>query len=286
MNQRHLGPGECRIKQVRRLGAGGLGYVDEVTIIASRHYALPRGARFARKQLHERWAREPTAIERFIREISTLQRLRHPNIITIRAVNAPGGIVPFYVMDLCSQSMRDLLRKRRAPIPLRTVLSWGHALAGALAYAHEKGVIHRDIKPENVLLSKQGVPVIADWGLGYFVHQMSRVLQPLTAAGLGTEYYASEEQWRTGKCGVTGDVYSLGITLAELARGEPMRLATRAVGSGINDEVVPGTSVGARYFTKVIRRMTFQAPEHRIQSMAEVRNHMRIAAQLLHIRTC
>ncbi|TQF13450.1 serine/threonine protein kinase [Myxococcus llanfairpwllgwyngyllgogerychwyrndrobwllllantysiliogogogochensis] len=284
MLQTSLQSGQCRFRVVRHLGTGGLGRVDEIRIIESLNPSLPQGARFARKQLNEQWAREPTAKKRLAREIAALRQMEHPNIITLRGVSVFGGKDLFYVMDLCHQSSRDLLRNQRSSLPLRTVLKWGGDLSAALAYAHEEGFLHRDLKPDNILLTRHGTPVIADWGLGYFVHQTSRVLQPLTVAGMGTEYYCSREQWLTGKCGETGDVYSLGITLAEFARGEQVPLATEAVGSGITDDVVPVSSRGAAHFNSIIKRMTHPVPRRRIQTMEEVEVELRVAASLMRMR--
>jgi len=85
---------------------------------------------------------------------------------------------------------------------------------------------------------------------------------------MGTHYYCSLEQWTTGKCGVTGDVYSLGVVLAELAAGRALPISP--VGVGIQQDVVPGVGWVAQQLNATVRRMTAFTASSRFQSMAEV----------------
>jgi serine/threonine protein kinase len=128
-----------------------------------------------------------------------------------------------------------------------------------------------------VLFNGGGPLVIADWGLGYFVHRESQVLQQLTVGGMGTEYYCSPEQWATGKCGSTGDIYSLGMTLDEWVTGRQRPIT---VGAGL-DGTAPsgGRTPGALRFDALLRQMTRFASRERPTSMRIVASELRAAAE-------
>jgi serine/threonine-protein kinase len=275
-----LAYGQARFIWGRALGAGGLGRVDEV-IITESNWGLPVGSRLACKRLNANWQNHPQARERFEREIAALRQMSHPCIVTVKGENLPGSAERFYVMPLYSRSLRDLLTTMPNGIPWTNAAMAVATLADAMAYAHSEGFIHRDIKPENILLDTSNQPVIADWGLGYFIHKESKVLLQLTRGGMGTEYYCSLEQWNTGKCDETGDIYSLGVMLAEIVSG--YQLPISFVGMGIEQNVVSDNTYGAQQFNSIIKNMTHLMPQSRIQSMAAVARQLREAVMFANI---
>jgi serine/threonine-protein kinase len=123
------------------------------------------------------------------------------------------------------ESLRARL-DREKHLPVDDVVKLGVAIAGALAYAHDHGVIHRDLKPENVLL-QHGEAVVADFGIALAVSNAggSRVTQ--TGLSLGTPHYMSPEQ-ATGDRAIDGrsDIYSLAAVLYEMLGGEPPHSGT------------------------------------------------------------
>ncbi len=153
-------------------------------------------------------------------------------------------------MPLYPRSLRHLLMKTQQGFGWSNVAGFGIAIARAMEYAHSNGFKHRDLKPENILLDDGNNPVIADWGLGYFIHKESKVLQ-LTKAGMGTEYYCCREQWLTGKCDNTGDIYFLGLVLAELATGTRRDIM---VGMGCRTMSFSTTPMARRYSIRSSRR--------------------------------
>jgi serine/threonine protein kinase len=266
--------GQFNFKWGRPLGAGGLGKVDEI-IITDSNCTLPVGSSLACKRLNAQWKDQPLARERFEREIAALRQMSHPAIVTVQAENLRGSNERFYMMPLYPKSLRDLLAATPSGFAWASAATFVAHLADALSYAHTKGFIHRDIKPENILLSASNEPIIADWGLGYFIHKESKVLQQLTRGGMGTEYYCSLEQWNTGKCNETGDVYSLGVMLAELIRGQ--QLPMTYVGMGISQDVVSNNTYGAQSLNTIIKTMTHFLPQSRVQSMERVAYQLREA---------
>jgi serine/threonine-protein kinase len=266
-------PGQFSVQSVQVLGQGGLGIVDEVEVVAgNRSYEI--GTRLARKRLGPQWANDGGAQERFEREIEMLRSMRHPNIVSLAGVSLPGG-ERWYAMPLFrSGSMRRWLQSGGRFQRFHDAARFVAKVADALAYAHSLGFVHRDLKPENILISDAGEPVLADWGLGQFVHLHSKVLDLTRGGPMGTHYYCSLEQWNTGKCGETGDIYSLGVVLAELALGHALPMAS--VGIGIQRDVAVGGDWAARHFNTTVRRMTAFAAASRFQSMTEVVRALRL----------
>jgi eukaryotic-like serine/threonine-protein kinase len=158
--------------------------------------------------------------ERFLREIETTANLRHPHILPLYDSGEIGGAL-YYVMPLVEgESLRDRLA-REGQLPLDDAIGIAREVAGALAYAHARGVVHRDIKPENILL-ESGHAVVTDFGIARAVRAAGR--ESLTGAGvsLGTPVYMSPEQ-AAGEREIDGrsDLYSLGCVLYEMLAGQP-----------------------------------------------------------------
>jgi serine/threonine protein kinase len=211
---------------------------------------------------------------RFEREISALQTMSHRNIVTFEGENLPEGTERFYVMPVYSNTLRRYVATGRNRDDWRFFADLAVTLADAMQYAHGLGFIHRDLKPENILFNGGGPLVIADWGLGYFVHRNSIVLQHLTRGGMGTEYYCSLEQWNTGKCDGRGDIYALGMLLDECINGVQRSIT---VGMGVNGPVTKEDSLAARKFNALVRQMTQPFAASRPSSMREVVEQLRYA---------
>jgi len=161
--------------------------------------------------------------ERFAREIKLLARLRHPFILPLLDSGETAGALYFVMPYIDGESLRARLA-REGRLPIEEAVELARSVADALAYAHGEGVVHRDVKPENVLLSRQGHPVLADFGIAAGKTMSGDSAGQLTAVGLalGTTAYMSPEQ-ALGEPNIDGrsDIYSLGITLYEMLAGRP-----------------------------------------------------------------
>src|SRR5439155_4995973 len=148
-------------------------------------------------------------------------RLQHPHILPLYDSGAAAGLL-YYVMPYVEgESLRDRLTREKQ-LPQDDALRIATEVAGALAYAHSRGVVHRDIKPENIMLSG-GTAVVADFGIAHAVTAAGDA-QHLTQTGtvIGTPAYMSPEQ-ATGSTEIDGrsDQYSLACVVYEMLVGEP-----------------------------------------------------------------
>ena len=159
-------------------------------------------------------------VERFLSEIRVTANLQHPNLLPLFDSGSADGLL-FYVMPFVDgETLRHRL-EREKQLPIDEAIRIASAIASALAYAHERGVIHRDLKPENILI-QAGQPVIADFGIALAVSNAGGARITQTGLSLGTPQYMSPEQ-ATGDRVIDGraDIYSLGAILYEMLTGEP-----------------------------------------------------------------
>ena len=163
-------------------------------------------------------------VQRFQREIAVVSTLQHAHILPLYdsgEVQGPGGApLLFYVMPyVAGESLRSKLA-REHQLPLEDALALARDVAGALDYAHRKGVVHRDIKPENILLSEHQA-IVADFGIARAFDSTGDVRLTETGMSIGTPAYMSPEQGTGGDIDGRSDIYSLGCVLYEMLAGEP-----------------------------------------------------------------
>ena len=166
--------------------------------------------------------------ERFLAEIKTTANLTHPHILPLHDSGEADGFL-FYVMPhIEGESLRERI-DREKQLGVDDALAITQKVANALDYAHGHGVVHRDIKPGNILLSEQGEPLVADFGIALAVAQAGGGRITETGLSLGTPHYMSPEQ-ATGDRDVDprSDVYALGCVLYEMLAGQPPFSATTA----------------------------------------------------------
>lgn len=154
--------------------------------------------------------------QRFLREAQAAGILNHPGIVTVHdaGFDEESGL-SFIAMEFIEgRSLKEVMRGGR-PFTYSEVAAVGGALAGALAYAHSKGVVHRDIKPANIIITAQGLVKITDFG----VARLESSNLTTTGQFIGTPNYMSPEQVTGAAVDGRSDLFSLGVVLFELLTG-------------------------------------------------------------------
>ncbi|MGE3166904.1 MAG: protein kinase [Planctomycetota bacterium] len=203
--------GGYRLEEV--IGWGGMSVVFRASQLSlDRNVAL--------KVLRKDLAQDPEFAQRFLKEARTLADLSHPNIVQVIDQGIHEGNY-FLVMEyIDGVSLRDVLSEKR--LSPAEALRLVPALCAALEYAHQRGVVHRDIKPENLMLTRAGVPKIADFGLARIVGRSAdsaRLTKTQTIMGT-IEYMAPEQREGNRDVDHRADIYSLGVVLYEMLTGE------------------------------------------------------------------
>jgi serine/threonine-protein kinase len=192
------------------LGSGGM-----ATVFLAHDLQLDR--RVAIKLMHPALLAGEDMVERFILEARTAAGLSHPNIIPIHAVKVQEDLL-YFVMKYIEGRPLDSIIRAEAPLDADTVRQIVTQVADALAYAHRHGVIHRDIKPANIIISTDGHPILADFGIAKVADRPGLTM---TGATIGTPTYMSPEQCDAEALTGASDQYSLGVTAFEMLTGRP-----------------------------------------------------------------
>ncbi len=195
------------------LGRGGMGVVYK-----ARQTGLNRVV--ALKMLLAGQFADPALRARFLVEAESVAALEHPHIIRVFAAGESAEH-PYLAMEFVPGGTLADRVKSGGPLPARAAAEVVAKLAAAAAHAHSRGVVHRDIKPLNVLLTADGEPRLADFGLA----KVGRLDQGLSVTGqvLGTPAYMAPEQaaGRVREVGTAADVYALGAVLYDALTGRP-----------------------------------------------------------------
>jgi eukaryotic-like serine/threonine-protein kinase len=153
---------------------------------------------------------------RFFREAESAGRLSHPNIVTIYDAGEQDEL-GYIAMELVEgKSLKEWSRKPNL-MPVAEVVQTLCTVADALDYAHQQGVVHRDIKPANIMITKDRLVKVMDFGIA----KMASSNKTQTDVVLGTPTYMSPEQIAGKKVDGRSDVFSLGIVFFELLTGQP-----------------------------------------------------------------
>jgi tRNA A-37 threonylcarbamoyl transferase component Bud32 len=158
-------------------------------------------------------------VQRFRTEAQAAAQLQHPNIVAIHEIGAHEGRHYFSMDFVEGRNLAQIARGR--PVAARSAAEWLKAIAEAVQFAHQHGVLHRDLKPQNIMLDANGRPRVTDFGLAKVLAGDSTLTN--TGAVMGSPCYMSPEQarGRNDLVGPASDVYSLGAILYELLTGRP-----------------------------------------------------------------
>jgi serine/threonine protein kinase/ligand-binding sensor domain-containing protein len=264
----NLGP----YRILEQVGAGGM-----ATVYKAYHAAMDRYV--AIKVLPQHLARDPNFRARFQREARTIARLEHRYILPVHDVGEADDI-PYFVMRYTDGGdLNGLIASKSLSISrAATIIS---QVAEALAYAHRQGIIHRDIKPANILISREGDPLLSDFGIAKIYED---TLQ-LTSEGMmvGTPTYMAPEQLQGQPVDARTDIYALGVVLYQAVTGEPPFVAETPLAvmlMHIHNPLRPPRKLNPALpepIERVILRAMAKDPKDRFQTAGEMAEALREA---------
>jgi serine/threonine protein kinase/Tfp pilus assembly protein PilF len=271
-----------------RLGAGGMGevYLANDTKL-DRKVALkilpPEVLESSAGTISDR-------VRRFVQEAKAASALNHPNILTIYEIDEIDAEHFIATEFVDGETLRD--RIRFAPITPADAIDIGIQVASALAATHNVGIIHRDIKPDNIMLRRDGIVKVLDFGLAKLTRERQTSgtdsLAPTqnfinTAVGMvmGTAHYMSPEQARGLEVDARTDIWSLGCVLYEIIAGRPPFPGPTAIDimSGVlqrePEPLVQYLPAGHRDLERIVARTLRKDREERYQTVKDLLNDLK-----------
>ncbi len=264
-----------RYRLDRKLGEGGMAIVYCGTDIVLRR-------RVAVKVLRAQYAADQEFVRRFYQEAESAARLSHPNIVNTYDVGRENDTY-FIVMELVDGPSLAEIIAADGKLPEPVAIDYATQIASGLAYAHRVGLLHRDIKPANVLVTKDDVVKLSDFGIARAVSQQTMTL---TKPGLvmGSVYYMPPEQALGTDLHEASDLYSLGIVLYQMLTGKlpfsgesPVSVALKHVHDPVPTlDTKSGVSPA---LAAIVNRLLQKKPENRFQSASELATALREARE-------
>lgn len=206
-------PGETLLNQryelVAQQGSGGMSVI---------YRALDRmlGRMVAVKILRPNLTKDPAFLEKFQQEARSVARMSHPNIVTVHDVGSDGS-THYIVMEMVEGDDLKKLIKTRGALSFEKALDLGIQICAGLGFAHRSQLVHADVKPQNILINRDGVVKVTDFGIA----QAYTDTMPQTRSEVvwGSPHYFAPEQARGEKPSPASDVYSIGVVLFEMFTG-------------------------------------------------------------------
>ena len=262
--------GGCKV--LERIDSGGM-----ATVYKGEQTALRRCV--ALKVMKPELLREdPSFVTRFRREAHLAAQLDHPNTVLVYDQGEQSGYY-YIVMQFVDGSSLAKLIQNRGRLRVAEALKILMEATKGLVTAHRLKMVHRDIKPGNILITRQGVVKLSDFGLARTVTEQS----PLTSTGVavGTPQYMSPEQCRGEKTDIRSDIYSLGATLFEMLTGHALYTAESAMQimyQQVHSPIPRVVTVEAGFPAAVVsllNKMLAKDPRQRYQTPEELMHELR-----------
>lgn len=253
-----------RYEILEHIGSGGM-----ADVYKARCHKLNRYV--AIKVLRREYCDNESFVRKFTVEAQSTAGLIHPNIVNIYDAGNEEGI-HYIVMELAEGMTLKRYIRRYGRLSARETVDFAIQIASGLQAAHEHHIIHRDIKPQNILVSDSGTIKVTDFGIA----RAATGDDTISSSAMGSVRYLSPEQARGGYADERSDIYSLGITIYEMATGKVPFDGENTVAIALmhlRDEITPPRC----YFPdipssleKIILKCTMKQPEQRYQSAAEL----------------
>ena len=206
-------PGETllneRYELVAQQGSGGMS-----VIYKAQDRSL--GRMVAVKILRPSLTKDPSFLEKFQQEARSVAVMSHPNIVTVHDVGSDGS-THFIVMEIIEgQDLKKIVRTHGA-LPFDRAISYSIQICAGLGFAHRSHLVHADVKPQNILINRDDIIKITDFGIAQAV--TDTMPQTRSEVVWGSPHYFAPEQARGEKPSPASDVYSIGVVMFEMFTG-------------------------------------------------------------------
>lgn len=198
-----------RYELIRKIGGGGMA----VVYLA---YDTSLDRQVAIKLLREEYVDDPDFIRQFQKEAKAIARLSHQNIVNIYDFGESDGVT-YLVMEYVEGSTLKEIIAQYGPLPISQVIDYSIQICYGLAQAHSQQIVHKDIKPHNIMIDRNHVVKITDFGIA---QAMNNLTITHNKGILGSAHYFSPEQARGERVDFESDIYSLGIVMYEMVAGK------------------------------------------------------------------
>ena len=218
-----------RYEILEHIGSGGMADVYKAKCRKSNSYV-------AVKVLRKEYSDDETLVRRFNSEARSTADLNHPNIVSILDEGNDQGI-HYIVMELAEGMTLKRYIRRYGRLSVRETVDFSIQIASGIQAAHEHNIVHRDIKPQNIIVSDSGKIKVTDFGIA-----KAATGDTIASSTMGSVRYLSPEQARGGYSDARSDIYSLGITMYEMATGKVPFDGENTVAIALmhlRDEIVP-----------------------------------------------
>jgi serine/threonine-protein kinase len=259
-----------------RIGNGGMAIVYSGTDTLLRR-------RVAIKVLREQYAADADFVTRFSYEAQAAAKLSHPNIVNVYDFGTEDD-AQYLVMELVDgETLAEQIASERV-IPEPVAIDYAIQIASGLAYAHRQGLLHRDIKPANILITKDDVVKISDFGIARAVSEQSLgVTQP--GMVMGSVSYLAPEQAQARATDERSDLYSAGVVLYQMLTGElpftgdsPVAVALKHVQEPMPPIDTATTGISPA-LAAIVERLLQKDPNDRFSSASELATALREARE-------
>jgi serine/threonine-protein kinase len=265
-----------RYRLEERIGQGGMAVVySGVDTVLRRRVAI--------KVLREHLAVDADFVQRFYTEAQHAAKLSHPNIVNIYDVGREGESY-FIVMELVDGATLAEMIEKDARLPEAVAIDFATQICSGLAFAHRQSLLHRDVKPANILVTKDDVVKLSDFGIARAVTTQTMTI---TAPGMvmGSVFYVSPEQAQGLDLTPASDLYSLGIVLYQMLSGRlpytgesPVTVALKHVSNPIPSLDADDLSISPA-LAAIVRKLMQKDPADRFASAVEVAKALREARE-------